>query len=75
LRRVGRDLFLSVHAKPTPALRKAFLAELPKLMQELTEGMNLIAWPEAQRRAFFGQLMPAHAEALKSPVAASSTST
>ena len=67
LRRVGRDLFLSVHAKPTPALRKAFLAELPKLMQELTEGMNLIAWPEAQRRAFFGQLMPAHAEALKSP--------
>jgi hypothetical protein len=35
-------------------------------MQELTEGMNLIAWPEAQRRAFFGQLMPAHAEALKS---------
>jgi hypothetical protein len=29
--------------------------------------MNLIAWPEAQRRAFFGQLMPAHADALKSP--------
>lgn len=67
LRKVGRDLFLSVHAKPTPALRKAFLAELPKLMQDLTEGMNLIGWPEAQRRAFFGQLMPAHAEALKSP--------
>ncbi len=67
LRRVGRDLFLSVHAKPTPALRKAFLAELPKLMHDLTEGMNLIGWPEAQRRTFFGQLMPAHAEALKSP--------
>ncbi len=67
LRRVGRDLFLSVHAKPTPAQRKAFLAELPKLMQDLTEGMNLIGWPEAQRRVFFGQLMPAHAEALKSP--------
>ena len=66
LRRVGRDLFLSVHAKPTPAQRKAFLAALPKLMHDLTEGMNLIAWPEAQRRAFFGQLMPAHAEALKS---------
>ena len=67
LRRVGRDLFLSVHAKPTPALRKAFLAELPKLMRDLTEGMNLIGWPEAQRKVFFGQLMPAHAEALKSP--------
>jgi hypothetical protein len=66
LRRVGRELILSVHPKATPALRKAFLGELPKLMQELTEGMNLIGWPEAQRRAFFGQLMPAHAEALKS---------
>ncbi len=67
LRRVGRELFLSVQAKATPAHRKAFLAELPKLMLDLTEGMNLIGWPEAQRRAFFGQLMPAHAEALRSP--------
>ncbi len=66
LRRVGSDLMLSVQPKPTPAHRKAFLATLPKLMQDLTEGMNLIGWPEAQRRAFFGQLMPAHAEALKS---------
>ncbi len=66
LRGVGRDLFLSVQPKATPAHRKAFLAELPKLMQALTEGMNLISWPEAARRAFFGQLMPAHAEVLKS---------
>jgi hypothetical protein len=67
LRTAGRELFLSVQPKATPAHRKAFLAELPRLMQELTEGMNLIGWPEAQRRAFFGRLMPAHAEALKSP--------
>jgi hypothetical protein len=66
LRRVGSDLMLSVQPKPTPAHRKAFLAALPKLMQDLTAGMNLIAWPEPQRRAFFGQLMPAHADALKS---------
>jgi hypothetical protein len=65
LRRAGRELVLSVQPKPTPAHRKAFLAELPKLMQDLTEGMNLIGWPETQRRAFFGQLMPTHAEALK----------
>ena len=65
LRTAGRELYLSVQPKPTPALRKAFLAQLPKLMQELTEGMNLIAWPEADRRKFFGLLMPAHAEALK----------
>ncbi len=69
LRTVARDLFMSVQPKATPAHRKAFLAELPKLMQDLTEGMNLIGWPEQQRRAFFGQLMPAHAEALKSPLA------
>ena len=66
LRGLGRDLFLSVQPKATPAHRKAFLAELPKLMQGLTEGLNLIAWPEAARRAFFAHLMPAHAEALKS---------
>jgi hypothetical protein len=65
LRNAGRELFLSVQPKATAQLRKAFLAELPKLMHDLTEGMNLIAWPEAQRRAFFGQLMPCHAEALK----------
>jgi hypothetical protein len=66
LRQAGRDLFLSVQPKATPVLRKAFLASLPKLMQDLTEGMNLVAWPESQRQAFFGELMPAHAEALKS---------
>ncbi len=66
LRKIGRELFLSVQPKASPAHRKAFLAELPKLMQALTEGMNLIAWPEDQRRQFFNQLMPAHAEALKS---------
>ena len=46
-----------MHAKPTPALRKAFLAELPKLMRDLTEGMNLIGWPEAQRKVFFLSLI------------------
>jgi hypothetical protein len=66
LKRVGRELFLSVQPKVGPAHRKQFLAELPKLMQDLTEGMNMIGWPDAERRAFFGRLMPAHAEALKS---------
>ena len=69
LRNAGRELMLSVQPKATPAHRKSFLAELPKLMQDLTEGMNLIGWPDTQRRAFFGQLMPAHGEALKSPAA------
>jgi hypothetical protein len=71
LRLVGRELFLSAQPKATPVQRKNFLAELPKLMQSLNEGMNLIDWPEPQRRAFFGKLMPAHAEALKSTGATS----
>ena len=69
LRRAGRELFMSVQPKATPQARKAFLADLPRLMQDLTEGMNLIQWPEPERRAFFGQLMPAHAEALKNTTA------
>jgi hypothetical protein len=65
LRHVGRELFMSVQAKTSPLQRKAFLADLPKLMKELGEGMDLIRWPEPMRRAFFGQLLPAHAESLK----------
>jgi hypothetical protein len=29
--------------------------------------MDLVAWPEPARKAFFGQLLPAHAESLKAP--------
>jgi hypothetical protein len=62
---VGRELFMSVQAKTSSTQRKAFLAELPKLMKDLGEGMDLINWPDAARREFFGQLLPAHAEALR----------
>jgi hypothetical protein len=65
LRGVGRELFMSVQPKTSPAQRKVFLAELPALMKELTAGLNLIGWPEASRREFFGQLLPAHAASLK----------
>ena len=65
LRAAGRELFMSVQPKTSPAQRKAFLTGLPKLMQELNEGMSLIHWPETSRRHFFGQLLPAHADALK----------
>lgn len=65
LRLVGRELFMSVQPKTSPQQRKAFLAELPKLMKDLGEGMDLVGYPDEQRRAFFSQLLPAHAEALK----------
>jgi hypothetical protein len=67
LRTVARDLYMSVQPKGTPLQRKEFLAALPRLMQGLTEGMELVAWPDSARKAFFGQLLPAHAESLKAP--------
>ena len=64
-RRVGRDLVMSVQPKGSPALRKRFLMQLPTLMKDLNEGLQLIGWPEAAQREFFAKLLPAHAESLK----------
>jgi hypothetical protein len=65
LRRVGRDLVLSVQPKGSPAMRKKFLMQLPPLMKDLNEGLQLIGWPEAAQKEFFGKLLPAHADSLK----------
>ncbi|MEO8524317.1 MAG: DUF1631 family protein [Caldimonas sp.] len=64
-RRVGTDLVMSVQPKGSPMFRKKFLMQLPPLMKDLNEGMKLIGWPEAAQKAFFGKLLPAHAESLK----------
>jgi hypothetical protein len=66
-RRVGRDLVMSIQPKGSPMLRKKFLMQLPPLMKDLNEGMQLIGWPEAAQRELLGKLLPAHAESLKSP--------
>jgi hypothetical protein len=65
LKRVGRDLVMSVQPKGSPILRKKFLMQLPPLMKDLNEGLQLIGWPEAAQKEFFGKLLPAHAESLK----------
>ncbi len=65
LKRAGRDLVMSVQPKGSPAMRKKFLMQLPPLMKDLNEGMRLIGWPEAAQKAFFGKLLPAHADSLK----------
>ena len=64
-RRVGRDVVMSVQPKGSPALRKQFLMQLPPLMKDLHEGLQLIGWSDSAQREFFGQLLPAHAESLK----------
>ncbi|HUG22144.1 DUF1631 family protein [Piscinibacter sp.] len=64
-RLVGRDVVMSVQPKGSPVMRKRFLMQLPTLMKDLNEGMKLIGWPDAAQKAFFGQLLPSHAESLK----------
>lgn len=66
-RHVGRDLVMSVQPKGSPVMRKRFLMQLPTLMKDLNEGLKLIGWPEPAQKAFFGQLLPSHAESLKAP--------
>jgi hypothetical protein len=64
-KRAGRDLVMSVQPKGSPAHRKKFLMQLPPLMKDLNEGMQLVGWPAAAQKAFFAKLLPAHAESLK----------
>ena len=46
-RHAGRELIMSVQPKGSPSMRKTFLQQLPTLMKELNEGMDLIGWPES----------------------------
>jgi 3-isopropylmalate dehydratase small subunit len=71
MRAVGRELVLSVQPKTTPEERKQFLGQLPTLMKGLTEGLAMIGWPDSAKKAFLGQLLPAHSESLKSTKALS----
>jgi len=66
-RQVGRDLVMSVQPKGSPTMRKRFLMQLPTLMRDLNAGLKLIGWPEAATKDFFAQLIPAHADSLKTP--------
>ena len=65
LRNAGRELVMSVQPKGTPAHRQLFLRQLPQLMKDLNTGLDRIGCPDEERRNFFGQLLPAHAESLK----------
>ena len=65
-RAAARDLLLSVLPKGTPAERKAFVLALPPLMKTLDRGLAGVGWPDDAKGAFFAQLLPAHAESLKS---------
>jgi hypothetical protein len=65
LRDAAQALVMSVQPKGTPTERHQFLRQLPQLMKDLNTGLDRIRCPDAVRQAFFGQLLPAHAESLK----------
>ena len=65
--RAARELVMSVQPKGDPQMRKSFLLGLPQLMKDLNEGLDSIRWPEKAKSAFLGQLLPKHAESLKTP--------
>jgi hypothetical protein len=65
-RAAARELLLSVLPKGTPEERRAFVLALPPLMKTLDRGLARIGWPDDAKGAFFAQLLPAHAESLKS---------
>jgi hypothetical protein len=67
MKKAGHDLASSVQPKGNPQLRKEFLLKLPQLMKDLNEGLALIQWAEDAKQAFFSQLLPSHAECLKTP--------
>ncbi|MGC4061357.1 MAG: DUF1631 family protein [Aquabacterium sp.] len=67
MKKAGHDLASSVQPKGNPQLRKAFLLKLPQLMKDLNEGLALIQWAEDAKQGFFSQLLPSHAECLKTP--------
>jgi len=67
LRRAGADLVRSIQPKRSIDDRKRFVAGLPALMAELTQGMKFVDWPQAAQDEFFGQLVAQHAGSLKGP--------
>jgi Protein of unknown function (DUF1631) len=67
--RAGHRLVMSVQPQGHPSLRQAFLQALPGLMRDLHDGLAAIKWPEADQKAFFEQLLPLHAQAMKAPPA------
>jgi hypothetical protein len=67
MRNASHQLVLSVQPKGHPSLRQDFLRQLPQLMKDLHEGLDLIQWAAEAKEGFFAQLLPLHAEALKAP--------
>jgi len=67
MRRLGKDLALSVLPKGGSPARREFLTQLPILVRGVNQGMDLVGSPESVRKQLFADLLPVHAESLKTP--------
>ena len=67
MRRLGKDLALSVLPKGGSPARREFLTQLPVLVRGVNQGMDLVGSPESVRKQLFADLLPVHAESLKTP--------
>ena len=56
LRKRRRRAGASIQPKRSIDERKQFVAGLPAMMAELTQGMKFVDWPQAAQDEFFGQL-------------------
>jgi hypothetical protein len=65
MRRLGKDLALSVLPKGGSPLRREFLSTLPIMVRSINEGLDRVNSPEAVRKQLFADLLPIHAESLK----------
>lgn len=67
MRRLGKELAASVLPKAGSPARKDFLSLLPQLVRGINQGLDLVGSPEAVRKQLFADLLPVHAESLKTP--------
>jgi len=57
-------LIWSVRPKRTSAERRALVAKLPELLEQLQQGMDLLSIPQEDRDHFLGKLANCHSEAV-----------
>ncbi|MFN7692485.1 MAG: DUF1631 family protein [Burkholderiales bacterium] len=67
MRRMGKELAQSVLPKGGSPARRDFLTQLPLLVRGINQGLDLIGSPESVRKQMFADLLPVHAESLKTP--------
>lgn len=66
-RRQGKDLAISVLPKGGSPARRDFLSQLPLLVRGINLGLESVNSPDSVRKALFADLLPIHAESLKTP--------